>query len=73
MLCSKKKISSWFEDAPITPIKIFVLKKLFSLIESNPEMIVRCLSSSAVFTGSLKIQCAGDYRPEITKGENSTV
>lgn len=52
--------------------KLFV----FFLIARNPEILVRCLSSSAVSTVShqeLKTWSASGYKPEITKGENSTM
>ena len=39
--------SSRFHDAPITPITVFLQRKL--LLACNPEMIVRCLLSSTVF------------------------
>ena len=42
----KKKL---FHDAPITPFKMFLQGNLLLLIARNPEMIVRCVSSSDVF------------------------
>ena len=56
---------------PITPIKIFLPRKLSSFIECNPEMIVSCLSLSAVFTVSLKTQCAGGYKPDKSQKEGT--
>ena len=50
-MLSLQKNSSEFHKAPITLIKIFLQGKLLFLIARNPEMIVRCLSSSAVFCG----------------------
>ena len=43
----RKNFSSRFHDAPITPITVFLQRKL--LLACNPEMIVRCLLSSTVF------------------------
>ena len=48
-MLSLQKNSSEFHKAPITLIKIFLQGKLLFSIARNPEMIVKCLSSSAVF------------------------
>ena len=50
-----------FHDAPITSVKTFQQGKVLFFI-----MIVRCLSSSAVFYSV-------SNKPDITKGENSNV
>ena len=51
----RKKFPTKFSDAPITPIKIFLQGKLlFFLIVRNHEMIVRCLSFSALSVVSRK-------------------
>ena len=42
----KKKL---FHDALITPFKMFLQGNLLLLIARNPEMIVRCISSSDIF------------------------
>ena len=42
----RRNFSSELHDAPITPAKIFQ-QEIF-LIARNPEMIVRCLSSSSI-------------------------
>ena len=51
----QRKFPTKFSDAPITPIKIFLQGKLlFFLIVRNHEMIVRCLSFSALSVVSRK-------------------
>lgn len=45
----RKKFSCEFYEEPITSIKIVLQRKFFFSITCNPEMIGRCLSSSAVF------------------------